>query len=178
VAERAGHASPGRLQHLLPRAKWDTDGVAVDLRSYVVKHLGDADAVLIIDETGDLKKGTAKVGVQRQYTGTAGRIENAQVAVYLAYAASAGHTLIDRRLYLPKAWCDDRERRGAAGVPMTLNSPPNRTELDPVCWTRLIPGLPWGKRDDPTRWQDGIIPMSSSVTRSRCTGTPRARRSR
>ena len=94
MAERAGHASPGRLQHLLPRAKWDTDEVAVDLRSYVVKHLGDADAVLIIDETGDLKKGTAKVGVQRQYTGTAGRIENAQLAVYLAYAPGRAH--VDR----------------------------------------------------------------------------------
>jgi SRSO17 transposase len=117
LAERAGHPSPDRLQHLLARAKWDTDGVRDDLRAYVVDHLGDADAVLVVDETGDLKKGSMTVGVQRQYSGTAGRIENAQVAVYLAYAAPGGHTLIDRRLYLPKVWCNDQTRRQKAGVP-------------------------------------------------------------
>ena len=102
LSERSGHASPDRLQHLLGRAKWDADEVRDDLRSYVVDHLGDDEAVLVVDETGDVKKGDRTVGVQRQYTGTAGRIENAQVAVYLAYAAAAGHTLIDRELYLPK----------------------------------------------------------------------------
>jgi SRSO17 transposase len=117
LAERAGHPSPDRLQHLLARAKWDADGVVADLRGYVSEHLGDPDAVLVVDETGDVKKGAATVGVQRQYTGTAGRIENAQVAVYLAYAAPAGHTLIDRRLYLPKNWCEDPARREGAGVP-------------------------------------------------------------
>lgn len=117
LAERAGHPSPDRLQHLLARAKWDADGVVADLRGYVSEHLGDPDAVLVVDETGDVKKGTNTVGVQRQYTGTAGRIENSQVAVYLAYAAPAGHTLIDRRLYLPTDWCEDRERRAGAGVP-------------------------------------------------------------
>nr|WP_244897798.1 IS701 family transposase [Mycobacterium alsense] len=117
LAERVGHPSPDRLQHLLARAKWDTDGVLDDLLGYVSDHLGDPGAVLVVDETGDLKKGTNTVGVQRQYSGTAGRIENSQVAVYLAYAAPAGHTLIDRRLYLPKDWCDDRERRATAGVP-------------------------------------------------------------
>ena len=101
IAEHAGHASPGGLQHLLARAVWDADGVRDDLRGYVREHLGDADAVLVVDETGDLKKGTRTVAVQRQYTGTAGRIENAQVAVYLTYAARAGHALIDRALYLP-----------------------------------------------------------------------------
>lgn len=120
LAERAGHPSPDRLQHLLARAKWDADGVRDDLRGYVVDHLGDSDAVLVLDETGDLKKGTNTVGVQRQYTGTAGRIENSQVAVYLAYAAPAGHALIDRRLYLPKSWCDDRSRREQAGIPDKL----------------------------------------------------------
>ena len=117
LAERAGHPSPDRLQHLLARAVWDTEGVGADLRDYVAAHLGDPDAVLVIDETGDVKKGIDTVGVQRQYTGTAGRIENSQVAVYLAYAAPAGHTLIDGRLYLPKNWGEDRERREAAGVP-------------------------------------------------------------
>jgi SRSO17 transposase len=117
LAERAGHSSPDRLQHLLARAVWDTDGVRDDLRAHVVDHLGDADAVLVVDETGDLKKGSTTVGVQRQYSGTAGRIENSQVAVYLAYAAPFGHALIDRRLYLPKAWCEDTIRRQGAGVP-------------------------------------------------------------
>ena len=117
IAEHAGHAGPGRLQHLLARATWDADGVRDDLRGYVTGHLGDEDAVLVVDETGDLKKGTRTVGVQRQYTGTAGRIENTQVAVYLTYATRAGHALIDRALYLPRSWADDPARRAAAGVP-------------------------------------------------------------
>lgn len=117
LAERSGHASPDRLQHLLSRAKWDTSGVIADLQGYVVDHLGDPDAVLVVDETGDVKKGSSTVGVQRQYSGTAGRVENSQVAVYLAYAAPAGHTLIERRLYLPESWCGDQARRQRAGVP-------------------------------------------------------------
>jgi SRSO17 transposase len=105
------------LQHLLRKAKWDTDGVRDDLRRYVVERLGETDAVFVVDETGDLKKGTHTVGVQRQYTGTAGRIENAQVAVYLTYASARGHALIDRDLYLPRVWADDTDRRELAGVP-------------------------------------------------------------
>ena len=108
---------PDGLQHLLGRAKWDADAVRDDLRGYVVDHFGDPGAVLVVDETGDLKKGTHTVGVQRQYTGTAGRIENAQVAVYLTYAARRGHAFIDRALYLPKSWTDDPDRCAAAGVP-------------------------------------------------------------
>jgi len=102
IAEHAGDSSPDGMQHLLARAKWDADGVRDDVRGYVVEHLGDPGAVLVVDETGDLKKGTATAGVQRQYTGTAGRIENAQIAVYLGYSAPAGHALIDRELYLPR----------------------------------------------------------------------------
>lgn len=117
IAEFRGDASPDALQHLLARAKWDADAVRDDLRDYVVDHLGDPGAVLVIDETGDLKKGTDSVGVQRQYTGTAGRIENAQVAVYVTYAAARGHAFIDRALYLPRAWTEDPQRRAAAGVP-------------------------------------------------------------
>lgn len=89
IAEHAGNASPAGMQHLLSRARWDADRVRDDIRDFVVEHLGDEDAVLVVDETGDLKKGTASVGVQRQYTGTAGRIENSQVAVYLVYASAA-----------------------------------------------------------------------------------------
>jgi SRSO17 transposase len=117
IAEHAGDATPDGMQHLLNRASWDTDGVRDDLRDYVTEHLGDPDAVLVIDETGDLKKGAHTVGVQRQYTGTAGRIENAQVAVYLTYAGRHGHAMVDRELYLPRSWTSDPDRCAAAGIP-------------------------------------------------------------
>ena len=117
IAEHAGDASPDGMQHLLCRAVWDTDGVRDDLRDYVVEHLGDPAAVLVVDETGDVKKGSSTVGTQRQYTGTAGRVENAQVAVYLTYAGQRGHAMIDRELYLPKSWASDPARCAAAGVP-------------------------------------------------------------
>jgi SRSO17 transposase len=117
LAEHAGDASPDGMQHLLARAVWDEDGVRDDVRTYVVEHLGDPGAVLVVDETGDLKKGTTTVGVQRQYTGTAGRVENAQVAVLLVYASQAGHGVIDRELYVPRGWIDDPDRRQAAGIP-------------------------------------------------------------
>jgi len=117
IAEHAGDTDPHAMQHFLARAVWDTDGVRDDLRDYVIEHLGDGDGVLVFDETGDLKKGSATVGVQRQYTGTAGRIENAQVAVYAAYAGRGGHALIDRELYLPRSWTDAPERCAQARVP-------------------------------------------------------------
>jgi hypothetical protein len=98
------------MQHLLARAVWDEDAIRDDLRAHLVEHLGTPEAVLVIDETGDLKKGSQSVGVQRQYTGTAGRVENAQVAVYLVYASDAGHALIDRELYLPRGWITHPER--------------------------------------------------------------------
>lgn len=117
LAEHVGAATPDGLQHLLRKAVWDHDGVRDDLRGYVVEHLGSQGGVLVVDETGDVKKGSHTVGVQRQYTGTAGRIENAQVAVYLTYASDRGHALIDRALYLPESWAADAQRRGQAGVP-------------------------------------------------------------
>jgi SRSO17 transposase len=117
ISEHAGDPSPDGMQHLLSQAVWDADAVRDDVRDYVIDHLADPEAVLVIDETGDLKKGTATVGVQRQYTGTAGKIDNAQVAVYLVYAAPAGHAVIDRELYLPKGWTADADRRAGAGVP-------------------------------------------------------------
>ncbi len=117
IAEHRGQTTPDGLQHLLARAVWDASAVRDDLRGYVVDHFGDAGAVLVVDETGDLKKGSHSVGVQRQYTGTAGRVENSQVAVFLAYAAPRGHALIDRALYLPKCWVADPDRCAAAGVP-------------------------------------------------------------
>jgi SRSO17 transposase len=117
LAEQAGDASPHAMQRLLGEAVWDADAVRDDLRGYAVDALGDPSGVLILDDTGDLKKGVHTIGVQRQYTGTAGRVENAQVAVYLGYAAPGGYTLIDREVYLPKAWTDDPDRCAAAGVP-------------------------------------------------------------
>jgi SRSO17 transposase len=120
IAEHRGEVTPNGLQHLLNRAKWDAEAVRDDLRGYVLGAFGDERAVLICDETGDVKKGVESVGVQRQYTGTAGRIENAQVAVYLTYAAPRGHALIDRALYVPKSWTEDGQRRERAAVPAEL----------------------------------------------------------
>ena len=117
LAERAGDATPDGVQRLLSTYRWDAHLVRDDLRSYVVEHLADADAVLVVDETGFLKKGDKSVGVQRQYSGTAGRIENCQVGVFLAYAGSGGKALLDRELYLPRVWAEDLERRREAGVP-------------------------------------------------------------
>jgi SRSO17 transposase len=117
IAEHAGQASPDGLQHLLAGAVWDEHAVRDDVRDDLVEHLADPEAVLVVDETGDLKKGSHTVGVQRQYTGTAGKVDNAQVAVYLAYATTAGHGVIDRELYLPQGWTDDPARCRAAGVP-------------------------------------------------------------
>src|ERR1700754_1659784 len=117
LAEVAGDATPDGMQRLLNSAHWDADGVRDDLRGYVVEHLGEPSGVLIVDETGFLKKGTRSAGVQRQYSGTAGRIENCQLGVFLAYATAKGRTLIDRELYLPKSWVADPERCRAAAVP-------------------------------------------------------------
>ena len=117
LAEAAGEATPYGMQRLIASASWDADAVRDDLRAYVVEHLGDPAGVLVIDETGFLKKGDKSAGVQRQYSGTAGRIENCQVGVFLAYATRRGHAFIDRELYLPQDWCDDRARCREAGIP-------------------------------------------------------------
>jgi SRSO17 transposase len=117
LAEHLGEAGPQGVQRLLNAARWDADAVRDDLRAYVIEQLGDPDGVLIVDETGFLKKGTKSVGVQRQYSGTAGRIENCQIGVFLAYAGPAGRAFLDRELYLPKEWGRDDTRRREAGVP-------------------------------------------------------------
>ena len=117
LAEKVGDDAPYGVQHLLGRADWDADRVRDDLTAYVREHLGDREGVLIVDETGFLKKGTKSAGVQRQYSGTAGRIENCQIGVFLAFAGRNGHALLDRELYLPKEWADDADRRKAARIP-------------------------------------------------------------
>lgn len=120
LAEELGEPNPDGVQHLLARAGWDADAVRDDLVRYVAERLGDPGGVLVVDETGFLKKGTKSVGVARQYSGTAGRIENAQVGVFLGYATRNGRALLDRALYLPKDWAEDADRRKAAGVPADL----------------------------------------------------------
>ncbi|HLI76410.1 MAG TPA: IS701 family transposase [Acidobacteriaceae bacterium] len=117
LAEYLGEGTPDGVQHLLARADWDADAVRDDLRRYVVEHLGHPEGVLVVDETGFLKKGTKSVGVARQYSGAAGRIENCQIGVFLGYGTAKGRALLDRELYLPKEWADDALRRKEAGVP-------------------------------------------------------------
>ena len=123
LAEQAGDATPDGVQRLLSSYRWDADLVRDDLKDYVVEHLADAEGLLAVDETGFLKKGDKSAGVQRQYSGTAGRIENCencQVGAFLAYATAKGRTLLDRELYLPQVWADDRGRRLEAGVPESV----------------------------------------------------------
>jgi len=117
LAEQAGDETPYATQHLLGRAVWSADEVRDDLRNYVVKYLGDEEGVLVLDETGFLKKGTKSAGVQRQYSGTAGRVENCQIGVFLAYATREGRTFLDRELYVPQSWAEDQQRRAEAGIP-------------------------------------------------------------
>jgi SRSO17 transposase len=117
LAEVIGDTTPYGFQHLLRRALWDPEAVRDELRRYVLQHLEDAEAVLVVDETGFLKKGRHSAGVARQYSGTAGKVENCQIGVFLAYASQLGHTLLDRELYLPQEWTDDRERCRQAGIP-------------------------------------------------------------
>lgn len=120
LAEHLGETTPDGVQRLLNAAHWCADQVRDDLCQYVVEHLGDKEAVLVVDETGFLKKGSQSVGVQRQYSGTAGRIENCQIGVFLAYASPKGRTFLDRELYLPQEWSEDQTRRREAGVPESV----------------------------------------------------------
>jgi SRSO17 transposase len=117
LAEQAGDGSPDGMQALLCSPCWDRDTVRDDVRDYVVEHIGDPDGVLIADETGFAKKGNRSAGVQRQYSGTLGRTDNCQIGVFLAYATGRGRALIDRELYLPVSWTNDRDRCRRAGIP-------------------------------------------------------------
>jgi len=143
LAERAGEASPDGMQRLLRWADWDVEGVRDDLRAYVAGQLGEPDGVLIADETGFLKKGTRSAGVQRQYSGTAGRTENCQVGVFLAYASARGHALIDRELYLPASWTDDRNRCRMAGVPDEVEFATKPRQAQAMIARALAAGVPF-----------------------------------
>ncbi|MEU4595454.1 IS701 family transposase [Micromonospora aurantiaca (nom. illeg.)] len=150
LAEQAGHARPDAMQRLLYRAVWDADAVRDDLRQLITSRFGTPNAVLVVDDTGDLKKGVHTVGVQRQYTGTAGRIENSQVGVFLGYAGTDGHTLIDRRVYLPASWTDDRDRCHAAGVPDEVGFATKPELAAEMITAALAAGVPagWAAADE------------------------------
>jgi len=120
LAEAAGDATPDGVQDFLSRVQWDADAVRDDLQAYVHEHLADASAVLVLDETGFLKKGDKSAGVKRQYSGTAGRIENCQIGVFLGYASRHGQALVDRALYLPREWTWRTPRRQEAHIPETV----------------------------------------------------------
>ncbi len=145
LAEAAGDAGPERMQRLLNFYAWDTDGVRDEVCAAVVEAIGDAEhGVLIVDETGFLKKGIRSAGVARQYSGTAGRIENAQVGVFLAYASSRGRALIDRELYLPKEWTEDRQRCAQAGIPDTVSFATKPVLAQKMIERAVAAGVPFG----------------------------------
>jgi len=143
LAEWAHEVSPDGMQRLLRRADWDVDGVRDDVRDYVAGQLGEPDGVLIADDTGFLKKGTRSVGVQRQYSGTAGRTENCQIGVFLAYASVRGHALIDRELYLPQSWTDDPERCQAAGIPPEVEFATKPRQAQAMIARAVAAGVPF-----------------------------------
>lgn len=146
LAEAIGDADPQGVQRLLRTARWDADGVRDDLRDYLFAHLGDeASGVLIVDETGFLKRGTKSCGVARQYTGTAGDTVNAQVGVFLAYASQRGAAFIDRALDLPREWTGDRERRSEAGIPTATRFATKITLAERMLARAFAAGAP-------TRW--------------------------
>lgn len=142
LAEEAGEATPYAMQYLLDRARWEADRLRDEVRAYVCQTLGDAGAVLVIDETGFVKKGTKSVGVQRQYSGTAGRIENCQLGVFLSYASPVGHSLLDRELYLPKSWTQDPARCRQADVPSEVGFATKPELAARMLWRTLDAGVP------------------------------------
>ncbi|WP_327419568.1 IS701 family transposase [Streptomyces sp. NBC_01233] len=131
LAEQVGQLRPDGVQRLLNHSEWDENAVREDVRDFVVETIGAKDGVLIGDDTGFLKKGTRSAGVQRQYSGTAGRTENCQIGTFLAYASAKGRALIDRELYVPKSWTDDRDRCRAAGIDDTV---PFATKIEHLKW--------------------------------------------
>jgi len=120
LAEELGERGPQGVQRLLNAADWDEGSVRDDMQAYVIEHLGDQAGVLVVDETGFVKKGKKSVGVARQYSGTAGRRENVQIGVFLLYTSAKGHAFLDRTLYLPEEWTQDRVRCREAGVPESV----------------------------------------------------------
>jgi len=120
LAEYLGEETPYALQQFIYRGRYSADGLRDEMREYVVEEIGEEEGVVVVDETGFLKQGEKSCGVQRQYSGTAGRVENCQIGVFMTYASTKGHAPIDRRLYIPKEWLEDEKRRNEAGIPETV----------------------------------------------------------
>ena len=163
LAEEAGFSTPYAMQYLLNRAVWESDQVRDQLQASVREMSGDADGIYVLDETGFLKKGKKSVGVQRQYSGTAGRVENCQIGVFLAYASQAGHTLVDRELYLPKSWTQDPERCREADVPEEVVFATKPQLAARMLWRALDAGLP-------AKWVTGDAVYGSHRPRHRRSG--------
>ena len=150
LAEQAGDERPDGMQRLLYRDAWDADEARDELQHFVIEEMGSADGIGILDETGFIKKGEYSAGVARQYTGTAGKIENCQIGTFLAYASADGSTLIDRRLYLPEAWTSDEARRERAQIPDEVvfqTKPEHGREMLSEAWERGVP-MRWVTGDE------------------------------
>ena len=194
MAEHLGESTPDGVQRLLNAARWDADEVRDDLRAYVVEHFGDPGAILVIDETGFLKKGEKSVGVARQYTGTAGKVENCQVGVFLAYyaAPNGGRAFLDRALYLPEEdWATDEERRKEAGVPEEVDFAKKGELAHRMLARAFEAGVPaswvsadevYGQSSELRRWLEDqgksyvmAVSRSHSLWSSACGGAPMQR---
>ena len=150
LAEVVGDERPDATQRLLYHAQWDADQVCDELQQYIIENLGDDEGIGVVDETGFLKKGTKSVGVKRQYTGTAGKVENSQVGVFLSYAVRGGQVFLDRRLFLPREWCADAERRAEAKVPDDVrfqSKPQQALEMLEHAWVQGVP-MRWVAGDE------------------------------
>jgi SRSO17 transposase len=150
VAEAVGDRIPDATQRLLYQAAWRADAARDDLLQYTIEVFGDADGIGVVDETGFIKKGSHSVGVKRQYSGTAGKIENCQIGTFLSYATVKGHVFLDRRLYLPEEWCDDAERRAEAKVPPDVvfqTKPEQALAMLRHAWTAGMP-MRWVAGDE------------------------------
>ncbi len=150
VAEAVGDPIPDRMQRLLYRVPWDADAARDRLQEFVIETFGDPEGIGVVDETGFLKKGTHSVGVARQYTGTAGKRENSQVATVLSYATRNAHVFLDRQLYLPEAWARDRVRRAKAHVPEEVSfatKPEQAVAMLEHAWEQGVP-MSWVTGDE------------------------------
>ncbi len=178
MAEAMGDRDPQAMQRLLFGAQWDADAVRDELQTFVIERFGEADGIGIVDETGFLKKGTKSVGVKRQYSGTAGKIENCQIGVFLTYCSRLGYTFLDRRLYLPEEWCQDWQRRQEARVPDEVIF---QTKLQLAlqmlehAWVRGVP-MEWVTGDeiygDDTRLRDGVAQARKKYVLAVSANTP------
>ena len=150
VAEAVGDATPDRMERLLHRVDWDAEAARDILQRFVVETFGHPDGIGILDETGFIKKGTHSVGVQRQYSGTAGKVDNCQIGVFLTYSTPIGHAFLDRRLYLPQGWCDDANRRADAQVPQEVvfqTKPAQGIAMLEHAWAQGVP-MRWVTGDE------------------------------